>query len=314
MENQRFTALVEKHKKEQEEAVASAIAKLKAELQTPANANDITARHAEELRSLEAKLNAKHAQELKDAVEKARKEATGSPDKVAEEQHLQDIVAATERGRLEMASKLKLKDNVLLKVQNNVKKLEWQIQTLRESGVAIPDPPASLTSTPLTKQPAAKPPAATGAPASTSQPAVVRTPLATGVSAPTTQSAASKPLMATGSLPAQPTPPVGAAAVAVRGARGGGRGLVRGALRGGITRGGAPGRVAVAQPPATEIASDGSASGSGVSIMGAAGKRGREDSETPDSLAKRIKPAEGAAKPVALRRDRISTTTSNTPQ
>lgn len=309
MENQRFTALVEKHKKEQEEAVASAIAKLKAELQTPANANDITARHAEELRSLEAKLNAKHAQELKDAVEKARKEATGSPDKVAEEQHLQDIVAATERGRLEMASKLKLKDNVLLKVQNNVKKLEWQIQTLRESGVAIPDPPASLTSTPLTKQPAAKPPAATGAP---SQLAVVRTPLATGVSAPTTQSAASKPLMATGSLPTQPTPPVGAAAV--RGARGGGRGLVRGALRGGITRGGAPGRVAVAQPPATEIASDGSASGSGVSIMGAAGKRGREDSETPDSLAKRIKPAEGAAKPVALRRDRISTITSNTPQ
>ena len=337
MESQKLAALMERHKKEQEEAVAAATAKLRAELQAPSpNIEEITARHAEELRGLESKLTAKHTQELEEAVEKTRREASGSQDKT-DEQHRQDIVAATERGRLEMASKLKLKDNVLSKVQNNVKKLEWQIQELRKAGVTIPDPPASLTATtikstgavPATSAPSSQPVGAGNAvPKSASLPAAstpAAKPLATGQpSSPRPIAASGSTAMSTGAtssptqnavLPRKPSlsvGPTGATVPAGRGGRGVVRGVVRGVARGGVVRGGAPGRVAVAQPQPSEVATD--TQTPGMSIMGAAAKRAREETETPDSLAKRIKPAEGAAKPVALRRDRISTNAPNPPQ
>ena len=95
-----------------------------------------------------------------------------------------------------------------------------------------------------------------------------------------------------------------------RGGRGGAivrgvRGAARGVALGGTVRGGAPAAIA-------QVAASNSTDG-GVSIISTAAKRARGEAteNASESLAKRIEPAEGtttAAKPVALRRDRIVTT------
>ena len=67
---EKLAALTEKHKQEQEQAVNTATEKLQGELQNPgADIATITARHAQELRELEARLVAKHEEELKFAIE-----------------------------------------------------------------------------------------------------------------------------------------------------------------------------------------------------------------------------------------------------
>jgi nucleoprotein TPR len=261
--------------------------------------DDIAKQHAEELRTLEERLTAKHQAELNAAAEAARTAAgqekppagTVSEDdlkaaiaaaiatheKELQARHAEDIASAVERGRMEQAAKGKLKDSQLVKAQKKVKELEIQIMEWRKAGIL---PETSSAPPPAT-------PVAAGA-------------LVTNAS-PTTP-AASAPHMNNGStgtatLPQKPSlgPPTGPAESG-RG-RGAGRG-VRG-QRGGLSiRGAAPGRGgAPANPPTV------SASGSGVQIAGAAAKRSREEGEAADdSLAKRLKPADGAGKPVALRR------------
>ena len=68
---EKLAALTEKHKQEREQAVNTATQKLRGELQNPgADIATITARHAQELCELEARLVAKHKEELKFAIEK----------------------------------------------------------------------------------------------------------------------------------------------------------------------------------------------------------------------------------------------------
>lgn len=120
---------------------------------------------------------------------------------------------------------------------------------------------------------------------------------ATANGSSTAPSAAPAP-SATTNPPVKPgTAAVTATPQASRGTRGGTRGLTRGVPRGLNIRGAAPGRGGA--PPVTPTGPP------GVSIMGAAGKRAREESDgaaADDSLAKRLKPAEGTSKPVAIRR------------
>ena len=68
--------MTEKHKQEQEQVVNAVTEKLRAELQNPAaDIAMITARHAQELRDLEARFVAKHEEELKSAIERAQEKA-----------------------------------------------------------------------------------------------------------------------------------------------------------------------------------------------------------------------------------------------
>ncbi|KAH8108683.1 hypothetical protein DFH11DRAFT_1067215 [Phellopilus nigrolimitatus] len=304
--DEKLAALVEKHKQEQEEAVAAATAKLRSELQAPeTDALKLAAfRHGEELRMLEAKLVAKHEEELSAVIEKARRDAAASAspgeDKKSTEEQEQALKSATERGRMESATKLKLKDSMLLKAQTNVKNLEAQIKAWREAGLI----PADTPTVPLAA-------AANPAKPAVSIPAKPVPVASTSASSPAAAVAGSSASATSATLPRKPSVNVTAGANATeasaRGARGGvrgTRGAGRGVARGGASRGGAP--AALAQAVANNSADS-------VSIIGAAGKRNREEADGPDSLAKRIKPAEGAGKPVVVRRDRIPITNPTPP-
>ncbi|KAI5123451.1 hypothetical protein M0805_008822 [Coniferiporia weirii] len=308
-EGEKLAALSEKHKQDQEEAVAAAMSKLRFELQAPgADTGEVTARHAGELRTLEARLVAKHEEELKAAIDMARQEATNASapteaGHVSTEEHEQALKAAMERGRVESAAKLRLKESMLIKAQANVKHLEAQIKAWREAKIIPADAP--ILPTPSANFAKTGPTAAAATPVKAAAPAAatsVAKPSPAATAPPVASTSMPTPLAA---LPRKPSLNVTAAASAseasARGARGGVRGVrgVRGA-RGGVVRGGAPAAIAQAVASTTD--------GESVSIMGAAGKRGRDEADASETLAKRIKPAEGAGKPVALRRDRISTT------
>lgn len=292
------------------------------------------------MRSLETKLVAKHEEELKAAREEARKEALqsagGSKDDeggVSAEEHDQALKAAVERGRREISVKLKLKEQMLIKAQSNVKHLEAQIKAWRDEGIVPPDAPtlppppastpaklqsenaslpASTSAKPVVTPTATKPIAARAPvvppPINKPSPAAPNSAAAAPAGSPTvTTPANGVPTATPATLPKKPVVNV-AANAAEASVRGGVRGVqrgvrgVRGVTRGGAPRGGAP--AALAQAAA-------STADTGMSIMGAAAKRGREEPEAAESLAKRIKPADSnQAKPVALRRDRISTTTA----
>ncbi|KAL5482794.1 MLP1_9 [Sanghuangporus weigelae] len=320
-------------------SLTAATEKLRTELQDPGvDTAEIATRHAEELRVLEARLTAKHEEELKAAIERTRKEAKEeatkagavaplgtTQDTISKEEHEQALKAATERGRMESTTKLKLKDGMLQKAQANVKHLEAQIKAWREAGVvpAAPTIPPGSVATPVKATP---PVPVKPAPSAASSAAAGHATAATRPTAKTTPGTATAPAPIAGpSTPTSATPaalpkkPMLGVAIAAtgdahaRGGRGGGavRGVrgARGVARGGTVRGGAP--AAIAQAAAANAA-DG-----GVSIIGAATKRAREETteNTAESLAKRIKPAEttAAAKPVALRRDRIATTPNPVP-
>lgn len=260
---------------------------------------ELVKRHAEELHSLETKLTAKHQEELKAAVEKAQQEKP-APDAggdqniqadqkaaievaIAELQarHAEEISAAVERGRMESAAKGKLKDSQLVRAQKRVRELEAQILGLLPGGSGSAAGSAAGPSTDLS---------VSTTPVIASNPAQSATsPLVSNLN-PTSDASAT----ASTSLPRKPSvanaPPTGPA-----------RGVVRGAVRGrGVQRvlGGAVGlgRAAPQKPGETP-------STSGMQIMGAATKRPLDDSLSEDSLAKRLKPAEPAAKPpVQIRR------------
>ncbi|KAH0586397.1 Nucleoprotein TPR [Termitomyces sp. J132] len=269
-------------------------------------------RHAEELRALEMKLRASHQKELAAAREAAATEALlkakSSEDNkteitsavsaaIAEHEktwtakQAGEIEAAIERGRMEQVAKGKLKDAQLVRAQKKVKDLEAQILEWRTAGLVPEAVPATPTTTTA--------PSNSALAASTSTvpatPTIIA-PTSTGSSA----SAATAAKTTATPLPRKPSlgpPPTGPAA------RGGA--MVRGTRvppRGGMGRGAAQRPAAPAAAAAAAAASAG-----GVSIIGAATKRPREP-ETPasdDSLAKRLKPAEGTAiskPPVTIRR------------
>jgi nucleoprotein TPR len=255
---------------------------------------------------MEDRLTAKHQHELKAAVDAGLAAATSGTTITDDQQkaaiaaaiaehekallarHTEEIASAVERGRMEQATKGKLKDSQLVKSQKRVKELENQILEWRKAGLI----PEASTSTPSTSTAAAPPP---GTPTATSpQNAHPTTPTSANPSA-----AAGTPAGGSGTLPRKPSM-LSAPDHALRGGRGGARGIVRGAQRGGFNiRGAAPGRggAPVAATPAPAA---------GVSIMGAAAKRNREEGDSQDdSLAKRLKPAGEATStggPVALRR------------
>ena len=283
--------------------VTEAVEKAKADMSNSADPiaqETLQKRHAEELRSLEEKLTTKHEADLKALVESAVAEALKAKPTTSAEadqksaieaaiaeyekqaqarraeeiasieaRHAEEIASAVDRGRLEQAAKGKLKDSQLVKAQKRVKDLEasiheWEAQGIQlppiKSTVAVIAPPPS-TIAPV--QMAAKPPPLTASTsgASPSQP---------------------KPTPTAPSRPA-PTGPAGPArGGAVRGV---GRGVPPGVGRGGVRK--APVKPTVPPPtPAPPTA--------GVSIMGAATKRPREEGNSAEdqSLVKRLKPAE----------------------
>ncbi|KAF9468627.1 TPR/MLP1/MLP2-like protein-domain-containing protein [Collybia nuda] len=274
---------------------------------------ELAKKHADELHLVETKLAAKHQQELKTAVEAARKEATEAAQRVASEagqdgkpglngdldresaintavaeveeklkaKHAEELVTAMERGKTEGMAKAKLKDQLLVRAQKKVKDLEAQIVEWRGAGL-IPQAPALTVPV--------KPVTVTSAP--TAGPSTV----AALPVAPTTSSGtpATPNLIVNTALPQKPsiTTPTGPAPAGLGRGRGGatsrGRAIQR-AMAGGL------GRAAPTKPIETPAG--------GMSIMGAAGKRPRESEVPDDSLAKRLKPAEVAVKPpVTLRR------------
>ena len=195
-----------------------------------------------------------------------------------EARHAEEIASAVDRGRMEQVAKGKLKDSQLVKAQKRVKELEASIHEWEAQGIQLPPIKSTVTTTaaaPSTISPvqmAAKPPPLT---ASTSS---------VGPSQP------KPPPTAPAALPRRPAPtgPAGPAGPARGGAV---RGAGRGAPLGAVGRGGGP-RTAPVKPSAPPPISG--APTAGVSIMGAATKRPREEgvSAEDQSLAKRLKPVE----------------------
>lgn len=276
---------------QQQAAVTAALDKLRNELPRSGSTtipDEIAKAHAEELRSLEARLSAAHQQQLQTAVEVAKKALpSGSPavpdvelkaavaaaivthDKELEPRRQAELQEATESGRREADMKGRLKDAQLLRTQTKLKEKEALILSWQNAGLVPKDEKLATPVTSGTSNTSPGAPPAAAAALTANNPAIKPS----TVGAVTTN-----------------TP------VAVRGVRGGARGAARGAARGLSIRGAAPGRGG-----ASPVTPSGP---SGVSIMGAAGKRTREegDAVADDSLAKRLKPAEGTSKPVAIRR------------
>lgn len=266
-------------------AISEAVERARAEMNVNADAETTEAmakRHAEELKVLEEKLKTEHEASLKATLEEAQKArpegssdidaAVAEVEKKAEARLQEEISAAVERGRMEQAAKNKLKDSQLVKAQKRVKELEQQIHEWQASGINLPSPSSASAAIPTT-------PVASSSTATASTAGPPKAP----VTATTTS---------TSQPPLPRKPPLGPGASAMRGGavpQGPGRGgsMTRG--RGGIARGGAPLR----QPPVKPVPPAAPTSG-GVSIMGAASKRPREEatSSSEDSLAKRMKPAE----------------------
>lgn len=283
---------------------------------TPQLSADLQRQHAEELRLLREELSAKYQADLQIAVDSAvqaalkDKPATTNVDqkaiidaaiaeheKALQARHAEEIASAVDRGRLEQAAKGKLKDSQLVKAQKRVKELEAQMHEWQASGIVPPLLSTLATATPQasTSQTVVKPPPT---PVST-------TPQAQTLSQ-TPVKVATTPTNAT-ALPRRPTLTPGAPGAPSVPIRGGARG------RGGppAGRAGAPTRVAPVKPspaaaPAAAAAASAAAASTagGMSIMGAASKRPREDGSQSgdDSLAKRLKPEQPAAKPVQIRR------------
>ena len=284
-------------------AIAEAFEKGKAEVGSTsdsASLEELSKRHAEELKALEAKLKSEHDAALQEVLQSrpaslpnADQQASidaaiAEVEKKAQSRLQEEIASALERGRMEQAAKNKLKDSQLVKAQKRVKELEAQIHERQAVGITSPSTSTitpTLSNTPNTPvaavnsptQPPAKTMAQTGHPTAKSATTATQAP-------PGPSQLKSTPANANAPLPRKP--PAGPAAIAAT--RGGA--LLRGAGRGGPPgRGGAPLR----QPPVKPAAS--TPTSGGVSIMGAATKRPRDEGSTSsdDSLAKRLKPAEG---------------------
>ncbi|EPQ51089.1 hypothetical protein GLOTRDRAFT_66309 [Gloeophyllum trabeum ATCC 11539] len=312
---------------QQEAAVAAAVEQAKGEFSSSSTSEEVASQHAEELRALEERLRAQFQEELKAAVSAAKAEAlsesaSGSDvdrdaaiaaalrehEEKLREHHAQEIAQAVERGRQEQAIKGKIKDQQLVRAQTKLRDLEAQILEWKKAGL-VPEEstPGSAATTPA--RPAAVSTATTASTSAPTAPAAAKAGVATRSATAANQTG---PSTSTSAAPARKPSMGGPAAAPAEGA-GRGRGVVRGggaargAARGGLNiRGAAPGRGGA---PAAAAAAASTSAGGGVSIMGAAGKRVREDGEGAagdDALAKRLKPADTPAAskpPVKLRRD-----------
>jgi nucleoprotein TPR len=323
--NEKFQARVielqkarEKMNSEQDAVVAVAVEKAKSEIITSGasvNNEELLKKHAQELETLRAQLIAQHEAALKTAVDAATAAAKGEATVTSSDEstkaavtaaisardaelrtrHAAELEAAVESGRREQATKGKLKDAQLVRAQSKLKDLEAQIIEWRKAGL-IPEA-ATATATPAAST--SKAPAPVTATPSTSQPVAAPTSSvvpATVSAKPAPSAPASLLATAIGEKP----PTSGAVPLGVPG-RGRGRAAPRGAARGLHVRGAAPGRGGAPSPVATTSAT------AGVSIFGAASKRGREEEAADDALSKRLKPTTtettGTVKPpVTLRR------------
>ena len=285
----------------QDAAIKTAVDKATTELRTAPSvaSEELDKQHAQELRAQEECLVAKHHKEIKTAKESAPTPVPAAAGPTAEEQKaaIDAAVAAPlytkeaeqrmkhqtdieiESGRLEGTMKLRLKDTQLVRVQNKVKELELQIEEWRKAGV-LPGDSSVPVPVPVQSASAASP--------TTTAPSSVPSPMTT---APAARGGAPAPPTCRPSVPGAP---------ANQQPRGRGRGAVRG--RGGIDIRGAA--APSAGRGAGGAAAAANAAPGGVTIMGAAAKRTREEGEvaTKDSsLAKRLKPAVAAP----LRRVRL---------
>jgi len=296
------------------------VEKLKGELGSNSSVEEkeaLAKKHTEELSALQMKLVEQHEMDLKaavsaavEAVKKETPDATTDFEKqpiidaaIAEydakikAQHEAEIESAVERGRREQMTKGKLKDAQLAKAQKRVKDLEAQILEWKNTGVLPQD--ATVATAPIAAPP--------------TTPVAATTPAASLQTVPPIQNTQSQPTASTSATPAlqpgQPLPrkssiPAGISHTGVP--RGGAPVRGRGGARGAAARI-PPVRATPAQAVVTTTPTTSSAPGSvaGMSIMGAAAKRPREEGNTPneDSLAKRLKPAEGTGKgPASIRR------------
>ena len=298
---------------EKKAAVSEAIEKTKQELQTSpaASSDDVSKKHAEELKALEAKLAKEHQAAL--AAAKQTQPATSQSEQATIDAAIatavatreaewkagieSEIAAAVERGRVEGTTKIKLKDAQLARQMAQLKKLEAQISEWKAQGIIPDEPPKAAPATATTSAAASTSTApAPAQPAQAKPPAGVTKPAPATAAKPALPAAVSTAPAST--LPKKPTP----VTAATRG-RGG---IVRGALRG-AGRGAAPGGLSIRGQAQTADASQPAAAG--MSIMGAS-KRTREEGESAadNALAKRLKPAEGGSRPsppVNIRRDRV---------
>ncbi|KAF5333006.1 hypothetical protein D9758_015176 [Tetrapyrgos nigripes] len=297
--------------------LTAAVEKTRSEMQTTSAPSDEQVKKLqEELQTIQQRLTQKHQQELKAAVEAAKKEAPNAGasgtdsaaiaaaiaahDKEREAKLQEEIAAAVERGRLEAGSKVKLKDAQILRIQNRLKEYEAQILAWKESGLL---PQEAKMPGPAARPPQASASVANAASSSTAPAnAATSTPAASNTlpRKPPVQSAAANaasasagPSAASTSAPGPvPAVGVGRGRGAAPTARGAARGLpIRGAAAG---RGGAP-------APAAKL---GQPLSGGVQIHGAANanKRPAAEPAESDSLAKRLKPAAAQSGPVKLNR------------
>jgi nucleoprotein TPR len=312
---------------QQATAVSEALEKLKSEMGSSPSVEEkeaLAKKHADELAALRKKLVEQHEKDLKGAVDAAVETAKGEASAVAagfdkqvvidaaiaeydakiKAQHEAEIEAAVERGRREQLTKGKLKDAQLAKAQKRVKDFEAQILEWKNTGVLPQDATVASTPTASVAPPPSTPTATTApVPSAPSAPSVPSAPAA----AHPVASTSTAPPSQTGALPRKPSMQANAPAQAARGG-----GPLRG--RGGpLGRGAAtrvpPMRATPAQQAAAAAASSNAPATApapaGMSIMGAAAKRPREEgaASVDDSLAKRLKPSEGTGKgPVQLRR------------
>ncbi|KIK98776.1 hypothetical protein PAXRUDRAFT_823499 [Paxillus rubicundulus Ve08.2h10] len=323
--NDKFQVRVSEMQRTRESAIAAAVEKATSAATTaPAvNMQELAKQHSQELEALRAQLASQHEANLKAAVAAAKAEAaaaaaTDDSTKAAiaaaiaahneevQAKHAEEISAAVERGRLEQAAKGKLKDAQLVRSQTKLKEVEAQVLEWRKAGLIPEAAPATAAAAPITSTAGGTVVATpTGAVASTST-----TPAAAAITSST--SAANPTVAATPAIAAPVRRTLGGAVpLSVPDGTGRGRGTGRGAPRGRglLIRGAAPGR-GVPSPVTAAAPSD-----APIQIMGAANKRIREDeTQSDDSLAKRLKPAAdstpsgaapavgGSKQPVTIRR------------
>ncbi|KAJ3814062.1 hypothetical protein F5876DRAFT_73301 [Lentinula aff. lateritia] len=274
-----------------EAAVSAAVAKVKDELQTrELPPDDFVAKHQAELKALEARLIAAHQEELKNAtgnkgsstsqsesdVQAAVATAIAAHDKERDVKIAEEISAAVERGRMEAASKMKLRDSQIVRVQTKLKEYEAQIQTWKQEGILPKDAKVS----PLSGK--APPPPSPSTSSNLSTPVTPSTAPAPTASAPLPRKPSVPSATPSSAIIVPNTPGIG------RG-RGGPSAVVRGAIRGAARGAAGTGRGAKPSQPLS----------GGITIQGAA-KRPAPESAADDTLAKRLKPAAG--NPVTLRR------------
>lgn len=306
----KFKARIEDINKARQKLVDEQGATLKAavdkatEAASGTSSQETIKKHAEELQALEARLKAQFETELKAAVaaaeakvkeesvapaavpadtESAVKEAVAKREKEIMATVDERITKAQEAGRMEIQAKMKVKDGLLVRVQTKIKQLEAQVDAWKKAGL-VPEDDApvaasgSSTAVNATTTPAITAPAP--APAASTAPAPIQ---AHTTAAPAPRGGVRGGLGARGTaLPRRPSvPAAGPSNIGV------GRG------RGGMSIRG------TANPTAAVNAA--AAANTGLSISGAAAKRAREENDAAagNSLAKRLKPAEGGAAPNA---------------